>query len=157
MTSGRSFPSQLLISISSTESSYTVKEGYFLISICMLLRYWSLSICALKPYSHILIIAAAFKWLKILRMTHTHTAGPFLLFNTLKWIPDISETQVHHKKNFTTSLTNRSTALPHTLPHSPSRASISLIKCPLPMPPNEGLQDISPENKKISSTNSWKL
>ena len=33
---------------------------------------------------------------------------------------------------------------PHTLPHSPSRASISLIKCPLPMPPNEGLQDISP-------------
>jgi len=30
---------------------------------------------------------------------------------------------------------------------SPSNASISLIRCPFPMPPNEGLHDISPENK----------
>nr|CAI5834484.1 unnamed protein product [Callosobruchus analis] len=30
------------------------------------------------------------------------------------------------------------------LPQTPSRASVSLIKCPFPIPPNEGLQDISP-------------
>jgi hypothetical protein len=34
--------------------------------------------------------------------------------------------------------------LPDTLAQSPSMASISLIKIPLPIPPNEGLQDISP-------------
>ena len=33
---------------------------------------------------------------------------------------------------------------PHILAHSPSSASISLIRCPFPIPPNEGLQDISP-------------
>ena len=37
--------------------------------------------------------------------------------------------------------------LPQILAQSPSKASISLIKCPLPIPPNEGLQDISPESR----------
>lgn len=36
--------------------------------------------------------------------------------------------------------------LPDTLAHRPSMASISLMSIPLPMPPKEGLQDISPEN-----------
>ena len=34
--------------------------------------------------------------------------------------------------------------LPQTLPHTPSSASISRIRCPLPIPPKLGLQDISP-------------
>lgn len=32
-------------------------------------------------------------------------------------------------------------------PQTPSRASISRIRCPFPIPPNEGLQDISPKNE----------
>ena len=35
--------------------------------------------------------------------------------------------------------------IPHILPHNPSKASTSFIRCPLPIPPNEGLHDISPE------------
>jgi hypothetical protein len=35
--------------------------------------------------------------------------------------------------------------LPDTLEHRPSIASISLMSIPLPIPPKDGLQDISPE------------
>ena len=50
------------------------------------------------------------------------TAGPLLAFNSLNWIPDASA----------------------TFGITPSKASISLTKCPLPRPPMAGLQDISP-------------
>ena len=50
------------------------------------------------------------------------TAGPLLAFNNLNCIPDASE----------------------TFGITPSNASISLTKCPLPNPPIAGLQDISP-------------
>ena len=50
--------------------------------------------------------------------------------HTLYWIPDKS----------------------HIRPQIPSKASTSRIKCPLPIPPNEGLQDISP-NKTIFRIN----
>ena len=73
--SGCSFPSLEQNSMSSTESSRTVKVGYFLISSCMLVRYWSLSICALSP----------------------HTADPFLLFSTRYWMPDTSAKR-HYSK-----------------------------------------------------------
>ena len=66
--SGCFFPSLEQNSMSSTESSRIVRVEYFLISSCMLVRYWSLSICALSP----------------------HTAGPFLLFSARYWMPDIS-------------------------------------------------------------------
>lgn len=66
--SGCFFPSLEQNSMSSTESSRTVRVEYFLISSCMLVRYWSLSICALNP----------------------HTAGPFLLFSARYWMPDTS-------------------------------------------------------------------
>lgn len=45
--------------------------------------------------------------------------------HTLYWIPDKS----------------------HIRPHIPSRASTSLMRWPFPIPPNEGLQDISPTEK----------
>eukprot|EP01137_Pigoraptor_chileana_P002745 Opistho-2@42000 len=51
-----------------------------------------------------------------------HTAGPRLMFSTRNCTPAAS----------------------HTLPQTPSRASISRMSVPLPMPPNEGLHDISP-------------
>lgn len=38
---------------------------------------------------------------------------------------------------------------PQTRPHTPSSASISFIKCPFPIPPNDGLHDISPERIEI--------
>lgn len=120
--SGCSFPLFELNSMSSTESSHTIRVEYFFISSCMLARYWSLSICALNP----------------------HTAGPFFLFRTRYWIPDISAKR-HCSKCVAHYISSINT--PHTLPHSPSRASISLIKCPFPMPPNEGLHDISPERE----------
>lgn len=50
---------------------------------------------------------------------------------TLYWIPDKS----------------------HILPQIPSKASISLTRCPFPIPPKEGLQDISPEKFKFDSVN----
>ena len=50
------------------------------------------------------------------------TAGPLLLFNSRNCIPDLSATS----------------------PITPSNASISLTRCPLPKPPIAGLQDISP-------------
>ena len=42
--------------------------------------------------------------------------------------------------------------IPHILAQIPSNASISRIKCPFPIPPNEGLHDISPVTKRIDST-----
>ena len=50
------------------------------------------------------------------------TAGPLRRFSMRNWIPAASA----------------------TLPISPSRASISRTRCPLPNPPMAGLQDISP-------------
>lgn len=35
--------------------------------------------------------------------------------------------------------------LSQTFAHKPSNASISFIKCPFPIPPNDGLHDISPK------------
>lgn len=45
--------------------------------------------------------------------------------------------------------------LPHILPQTPSKASTSIIKCPLPIPPNDGLQDISPIKKINTFLSSW--
>ena len=73
--SGCSFPSLEQNRMSSTESSRTVRVGYFFISSCMLVRYWSLSICALNP----------------------HTADPFLLFSTRYWMPDTSAKRRYSK------------------------------------------------------------
>ena len=50
------------------------------------------------------------------------TAGPLREFKTLKWMPAWSMIR----------------------PMTPSKASISRTRWPLPMPPIEGLQDISP-------------
>ena len=47
--------------------------------------------------------------------------------------------------------------LPHTLAHRPSSASISLIKWPLPIPPNEGLHDISPTLRLAAITHSKQI
>ena len=41
---------------------------------------------------------------------------------------------------------------PHSLTHTPSSASISRIKCPFPIPPNDGLQDISPAQQQTATT-----
>ena len=50
------------------------------------------------------------------------TAGPLLRFSSLKWMPAASAAR----------------------PISPSSASTSRTRCPLPIPPIDGLQDISP-------------
>ena len=50
------------------------------------------------------------------------TAGPLLRFSSLKWMPAASAAR----------------------PISPSSASTSRTRCPLPIPPIEGLHDISP-------------
>ena len=50
------------------------------------------------------------------------TAGPLLRFSSLKWMPAASAAR----------------------PMTPSSASISRTRCPLPIPPMAGLQDISP-------------
>jgi len=56
------------------------------------------------------------------KMLGFHHYFDYIIKHTLYWIPDKS----------------------HIRPQIPSKASTSRIKCPLPIPPNEGLQDISP-------------
>jgi len=41
---------------------------------------------------------------------------------------------------------------PQIRPQTPSSASISRMRCPFPMPPNEGLQDISPAQDHVRKT-----
>jgi hypothetical protein len=85
-----------------------------------------------------------------IEMCHRSDQLPHVVNLVIKWALLICN---HGKKiNFSHSL-----QIPHTLywipdkshirPHMPPRASTSLMRWPFPIPPNEGLQDISPTGK----------
>lgn len=72
---------------------------------------------------------------------HTQTAGPLERFNIWNWIPALSEGNHPSQKNQTKVDRDRS---PATRAQTPSNASTSRTRVPLPTPPKDGLHDISP-------------